>query len=84
VNQLITLASEARHGLWVISDSNVRVAPGYLLFVAWCHGLLSRTVDWRGNRLRVLPGTRLVPVEAKVPLALEPSEAGAGEELLAG
>lgn len=34
-----------------------------LLFVAWVHGLFARTVTWRGNRLRVLPGGRLVPVE---------------------
>lgn len=30
VNQLVTLAAHARHGIFVISDSNVRVAPGYL------------------------------------------------------
>jgi hypothetical protein len=85
VNQLITLASEARHDLWVISGSNVRVAPGYLdeiadgfadpkdvlLFVAWCNGLFSRTVDWRGNRLRVLPGTRLASVQAQAQAPLE-------------
>lgn len=57
-----------------------------LLFVAWCHGLFSRTVDWRGTRLRVLPGTRLVPVPAEVPLAVElvPSEVEPTEELVAG
>lgn len=55
-----------------------------LLFVAWCNGLFSRTVDWRGNRLRVLPGTRLAPVEAPAPLALTPPQADAGEELVAG
>ncbi|WP_224249461.1 ceramide glucosyltransferase [Hyalangium gracile] len=55
-----------------------------LLFVAWCNGLFSRTVDWRGTRLRVLPGTRLAPVETRAPLALSPSEASPGEELLAG
>lgn len=55
-----------------------------LLFVAWCNGLFSRTVDWRGNRLKVLPGTRLVPVEAQASLELAPSEAGTREELLAG
>jgi ceramide glucosyltransferase len=55
-----------------------------LLFVAWCNGLFSRTVDWRGNRLRVLPGTRLAPVEAQAPLALSPSETSPAEELLAG
>ncbi len=55
-----------------------------LLFVTWCNGLFSRTVDWRGNRLKVLPGTRLVPVEPQAPLELSPTEAGAREELLAG
>jgi ceramide glucosyltransferase len=31
-----------------------------LLFVAWCNGLVSRSVRWRGNRLRVTSGSRLV------------------------
>lgn len=30
VNQLLTLAAAARHDLFVISDSNVQVGPGYL------------------------------------------------------
>ncbi len=30
-----------------------------LLFAAWCHGLVSRTVVWRGHPLRVGPGSRL-------------------------
>ncbi|HZY05981.1 MAG TPA: glycosyltransferase [Anaeromyxobacteraceae bacterium] len=34
MNQLITLAREARHDLLVVSDSNVRVAPGYLAGIA--------------------------------------------------
>jgi len=34
VNQLVTLAREARHGLLVVSDSNVRVDPGYLAEIA--------------------------------------------------
>jgi ceramide glucosyltransferase len=55
-----------------------------LLFVAWCNGLFSQTVDWRGTRLRVLAGTRLVPVEASAPVELAPSETEAGEELVAG
>jgi ceramide glucosyltransferase len=32
-----------------------------ILAVAWAHGLVERKVTWRGNRLRVLPGTRLAP-----------------------
>ena len=33
-----------------------------LLFVTWVHGLFARTVDWRGNRLRVRAGSSLVPL----------------------
>ncbi len=32
-----------------------------LLGAAWVEGFFRRTVDWRGTRLRVLPGTRLAP-----------------------
>lgn len=35
-----------------------------ILAAAWVHGLFARTVLWRGNRLRVLAGTRLAPLEA--------------------
>jgi len=35
-----------------------------LLFLAWVHGLFARTVEWRGNRLRVHSGSRLVPLAA--------------------
>ena len=31
------------------------------LGVAWTNGLLTDRVSWRGNRLRVGPGTRLLP-----------------------
>jgi ceramide glucosyltransferase len=34
-------------------------AKDALLAVAWASGLVRRHVDWRGNSLRVLPGTRL-------------------------
>jgi ceramide glucosyltransferase len=43
-----------------------------LLFAAWAQGLVRRTVDWRGNRLRVGPGSRLVS-----DVALEPAPAEA-------
>ncbi|SEU06587.1 ceramide glucosyltransferase [Stigmatella erecta] len=55
-----------------------------LLFVAWCNGLFSRTVQWRGTRLRVLPGTRLAPEAIPSSPALVPAEVAAREELLAG
>ena len=32
-----------------------------VLGAAWVEGFFRRTVDWRGTRLRVLPGTRLAP-----------------------
>jgi ceramide glucosyltransferase len=34
-------------------------AKDLLIGVAWAHGFLHRTVEWRSNQLRVLPGTRL-------------------------
>jgi ceramide glucosyltransferase len=34
VNQLVTLARDARHDVLVVSDSNVRVPPGYLAEIA--------------------------------------------------
>jgi ceramide glucosyltransferase len=35
-----------------------------LLGAAWAEGFFRRTVDWRGTRLRVLPGSRLAPPDA--------------------
>jgi ceramide glucosyltransferase len=32
-----------------------------VLAAAWMHGLTHREIEWRSNRLRVLPGTRLAP-----------------------
>ena len=40
-----------------------------LLFLTWVHGLFARTVVWRGNRLRVRSGSRLVPLVADAPPA---------------
>ena len=37
-------------------------AKDALLACAWAVGLWRREIDWRGNPLRVLPGTRLEPV----------------------
>ncbi|MBL9038158.1 MAG: glycosyl transferase, partial [Archangium sp.] len=48
------------------------VVKDSLLFVAWVNGLISRTVWWRGNRLRVEAGSRLVPTAAET---LEPAVA---------
>ncbi|MEW5742615.1 MAG: glycosyltransferase [Myxococcota bacterium] len=39
-----------------------------LLFIAWCNGLVSRSVRWRGNKLRVTYGSRLVRPTAGVPV----------------
>ena len=40
---------------------------------AWAYGLVHSEVEWRGTRLRVLPGTRLAPA---APLAFAPGERG--------
>lgn len=56
-----------------------------LLFVAWTNGLFARTLDWRGNKLRVLPGSRLVPpTAASLPAGMSTSEPKRTGELLAG
>jgi ceramide glucosyltransferase len=36
-------------------------AKDALLAAAWASGLVRRHIEWRGNPLRVLPGTRLAP-----------------------
>jgi ceramide glucosyltransferase len=38
-------------------------AKDLLLGLAWVEGFFRRTVNWRGTRLRVFPGTRLAPPE---------------------
>ena len=38
-----------------------------LLFLTWVYGLFARTVVWRGNRLRVHSGSRLVPLPRPPP-----------------
>jgi ceramide glucosyltransferase len=38
-----------------------------LIAYAWLHGLCERTFDWRGNRLRVGPGTVIVPSNDSAP-----------------
>ena len=40
-------------------------AKDALLACAWAVGLWRREIDWRGNPLRVLPGTRLRPVRTR-------------------
>jgi len=55
VNQLITLEAEARHGILVVSDSNVRVAPDYLreiaaLFEEPSVGLVTHLIAGAGER----------------------------------
>lgn len=47
----------ARHALLAV------LLKDLLLFAAWIHGAFSATVTWRGNRLRVVWPSRLVPLE---------------------
>jgi len=51
-----------------------------LLFLTWIHGLFARTVVWRGNRLRVHSGSRLVPLAGVGPPG-DPEVTGFSETL---
>ncbi len=58
-----------------------------ILCFTWAHALFHRTVDWRGTKLRVTAGTRLVPLMPARVITLPSREvetAPAREELLAG
>jgi ceramide glucosyltransferase len=57
-----------------------------LIFVAWANGLFARSVDWRGNKLRVMAGSRLVapPSALPLPTPMDVPEHEPIEELLAG
>lgn len=55
----------------------VSLVKDFLIFAAWFNGLYDRTVVWRGNKLRVHHGSRLIPLEPATPepLPLEPANA---------
>jgi ceramide glucosyltransferase len=55
-----------RRGGFPLSDLLLVPAKDLLFGAAWLHGLLRDEVVWRGNRLRVLPGTRLAPIVRSV------------------
>jgi ceramide glucosyltransferase len=67
VKAAIDLSAAARLGC-SLSLAAVPAVPvkDLLLFVGWANGLVSRTVDWRGTRLRVGDGSRLLPAEVSV------------------
>jgi ceramide glucosyltransferase len=48
-------------------------AKDAILMAAWAMGLVRRHVEWRGNPLRVLPGTRLRPPSTPSSSSLAPS-----------
>jgi len=50
------------------------VVKDLIVFVCWVNGLFSRTVTWRGNRLQVTSGSRLVLPEAELAEEAEPVE----------
>jgi ceramide glucosyltransferase len=64
---------QEKFGLRVIPAALLKDA---LIFAAWVNGLYDRNVVWRGNKLRVHHGSRLVPLEepATSP-SLEPANA---------
>jgi ceramide glucosyltransferase len=48
-------------------------AKDLVLGWAWARGLWRSEVVWRGNRIRVLPGTRIDPGSARAPAGLAPA-----------
>jgi ceramide glucosyltransferase len=48
--------------VWLVAVWTLDLA----LFACWVHGLYTREVNWRGNRLRVTHGSLLVPLEPGV------------------
>ncbi|HSP81087.1 MAG TPA: ceramide glucosyltransferase [Myxococcaceae bacterium] len=60
------------------------VLKDILIFGAWVNGLFSRSVDWRGNKLRVLDGSVLVPPASSEPQPIPPPEPEPSKEVLAG
>jgi ceramide glucosyltransferase len=52
-----------------LSDVVAWVLKDVLLTCAWFRGLVTNEVLWRGNRLRVISGSRLVP-HSRIPPAL--------------
>lgn len=88
VNQLIGMAKEARHELLVISDSNVRVGPGYLreiaaLFEDPMVALVSHPVAGVGERAL---GSLLdnIHMTATIGLGMITAKEGSGQDLVVG
>jgi ceramide glucosyltransferase len=52
------------HQLWATPARDLSMAA------VWCYALLSRTTVWRGRRLRLGPGSVLLPDDARLPLRL--------------
>jgi ceramide glucosyltransferase len=57
----MTLARQSRAMPTDLSTVAALVLKDLLMTVCWIHGLVSNTVEWRGNRLVVLAGTRIAP-----------------------
>ena len=72
--------SRLRRELFSWSALGVGWVKDLLLFITWTHGLFARTVVWRGNRLRVHSGSRLIPLGKSTP-AGEPVVTGFAESL---
>ena len=57
----LTSARLLRQAPIVMEDVAAIFVKDFVLFHTWCRALLNNTVNWRGNELKVLPGSRLVP-----------------------
>ena len=54
----------ARKYLWLVPVADL------VGFVSWCYSLIGNTVDWRGQRFRLTPLGKLVPVPVRPPFIM--------------
>lgn len=60
-------------GIWWLNDRPTQrywwLLPLYdvISFVIWCGGLVGNSIEWRGNRFRLLPGGKLQPIPGSSP-----------------
>lgn len=66
---LIDASATRRLGLekFGLREVGAVAVKDWIIFIAWVNGLVARTVEWRGNRLTVTHGSRLVLPEADEP-----------------
>lgn len=59
----LTTSSLLRQQAPMLQDVAAIFLKDFVTFYCWCKALVNDTVNWRGNTLRVVAGSRLVPLE---------------------